>query len=229
MIGIAVLAFFLIALNIIFWIAFLKKFNKLFSTDDIISQARIEMTKMIEDVNRITSRNIDLIESKIKQLKAAAAEAERHISVVKSDFEKKVKLSEYESLLTKSFDSNLKNEKVFEGISDGLNSTKAYSITSRGKDALSLEQGDLFSQDDKSPYISSPTGTKFTIDREGNSFASIPTLGPNITYSDNPVKPKKTINQKIKELADKGYSVDLIASELNLTTSEVQFSLEMGL
>lgn len=234
MVGIAVLAFFLCTLNLIFWLVFLNKFKRLFSTDDIILSTKQEIARMLEDVNRVTSRDIDLIDSKIKSLKAAAAEAERHISVVKADFEKEIKLNQYSSLLKSPVDSRVSSAQAvktfssgYENLSDGLQSTKAYSITREGERQVEGEQGELFG-DKNDLYVRSSAGTKFTVDKVGASVASIPKLGSNISFSDNPITPKKSINEKIKELSDQGYSIELIARELNLTTTEVQFSLDMG-
>jgi hypothetical protein len=251
MIGIAVLALFLITLNLLFWLIFLNRFKKLFSTADIINQARLEMKAMIDDVNRITSRNIDIIEEKIRKLKSASAEAERKITLAQTELEKKASLSEYRNILesppsvNQSYDTSgysissadnsghgasIPPKKAFEAydrLSDGLNSNKSYSITTEGKKMLDGEQGDLFEENQETTYINSPSGTKFTVDNEGTSVASIPKLGPNVTFSDNPVVPKKSLNDSIRELNNKGYTVEMIARELNLTTTEVQFSLDM--
>ena len=56
-----------------------KKFNKLFSTDDIIENTRTELNRMILDVNRNAERNITLIEAKINDLKALIAKADESI------------------------------------------------------------------------------------------------------------------------------------------------------
>ena len=48
------------------------------------------------------------------------------------------------------------------------------------------------------------------------------------SFTNGSPKPKKTINEQIKELSDRGYDIEMIARELGLTTTEVQFSLDMG-
>ncbi|WP_147635015.1 hypothetical protein [Treponema pectinovorum] len=244
MVGIALLAFFLCAINVVFWLIFLTKFRKLFSTDDIILSTKQDVAKILEDVNRVTSRDIDLIESKIKTLKAAVAEADRHMSVLKAEFEKDIKRAQYSSVLesnskkTDSFNhqtsietisKNISKNSSFghETLSDSLQSTRAYSITEEGEKQLSGGQGELFAEKEER-YVTSSSGTKFTVDNVGASVASIPKIS-NIKFSDNPIKPKKNINEQIKELFQQGYSVELIARELNLTTTEVQFSLDMSL
>lgn len=236
MIGIAVLAFFLCALNMLLWTVFLNKFKKLFSTEDIVSRTKMQMSKLIEDVNRITSRDIDLIESKIKQLKAVAADAERKIAVARTELDRQEKLRVYGSAVAgndKQFAAKpSKNESEFYRLSDGLDSQKSYSLTDEGMQiAENSYKGDLFAEngaDGAAQFVSSSAGTKFMVNHDGASVASIPKIGGNITFSDNPVKPKKTLNEQIHGLSDKGYTVEMIAKELNLTTTEVQFSLDMN-
>lgn len=243
MIGIAVLAFFLIVLNIILWMVFLKKFKNLFSTDDIISSTRLEVKRMIEDVNRATVKDMDIIESQIKQLKSIIAEADRHVAMARSELERQSKaynLQTYTSSeMKKKLDVVSQSEfqprnpastavSAYSRISDGLKQDESYSITSEGSLYLNKESSQI-NEESKEKVISSPSGTQFTVYEEGASVAKIPQLGPKVTFADNPVKPKKDINQQIRELDEQGYSQEEIATQLQLTITEVQFSLDMGL
>ncbi len=243
MIGIAVLAFFLIVLNIILWMVFLKKFKNLFSTDDIISSTRLEVKRMIEDVDRATVKDMDIIESQIKQLKSIIAEADRHVAMARSELERQSKaynLQTYTSSeMKKRLDVVSQSEfqprnpastavSAYSRISDGLKQDESYSITSEGSLYLNKESSQI-NEESKEKVISSPSGTQFTVYEEGASVAKIPQLGPKVTFADNPVKPKKDINQQIRELDEQGYSQEEIATQLQLTITEVQFSLDMGL
>lgn len=243
MIGIAVLAFFLIVLNIILWMVFLKKFKNLFSTDDIISSTRLEVKRMIEDVNRATVKDMDIIESQIKQLKSIIAEADRHVAMARFELERQSKaynLQTYTSSeMKKKLDVVSQSEfqprnpastavSAYSRISDGLKQDESYSITSEGSLYLNKESSQI-NEEPKEKVISSPSGTQFTVYEEGASVAKIPQLGPKVTFADNPVKPKKDINQQIRELDEQGYSQEEIATQLKLTITEVQFSLDMGL
>lgn len=243
MIGIAVLAFFLIVLNIILWMVFLKKFKNLFSTDDIISSTRLEVKRMIEDVNRATVKDMDIIESQIKQLKSIIAEADRHVAMARSELERQSKaynLQTYTSSeMKKKLDVVSQSEfqprnpastavSAYSRISDGLKQDESYSITSEGSLYLNKESSQI-NEEPKEKVISSLSGTQFTVYEEGASVAKIPQLGPKVTFADNPVKPKKDINQQIRELDEQGYSQEEIATQLQLTITEVQFSLDMGL
>lgn len=242
-VGIAVLAFLLCCLNLVLWLFFLRKFNRFFSTDKIIQNTKTEVDNIIRDLNRATERDMTIIDARLQEIKAASAEAERHILVAKNELDRQTRLSQYQTALS-SQNKNSKNDefaatvkkteqrrqegsKSFGNISDGLFSANSYSITKEGQLALNGGQQELFEQQSEEPYINSPSGTKFSVDTQGNGFASIPKISPNIHFADEPLKPQKSINQQIKELSDKGYSIEMIARELNLTTTEVQFSLDM--
>ena len=127
--------------------------------------------------------------------------------------------------------SGERRSKPYENLSEALQASRAFEITTRGKRTLAEVQGELFSdQEDEGQnekYVKSPSGTKFMIDSEGTAVAAIPKIGGNIIFSDNPITPKKTINEQIKDLFDRGYDVEMTARELGLTTTEVQFARDM--
>ncbi len=86
--GLLFISVFFCILNILLWIFLLARFNKKFSTDDIIHETRIEMNNLIADVNRNTGRAIELLDDKIRELKALSADVDRHISVIKNEQKK---------------------------------------------------------------------------------------------------------------------------------------------
>ena len=80
------IAVFIIFFNILMWVVFFKKFNAFFSTDKIIEETNEKAKEIIKSINFNAGRSIDLIEDKIKQLKAVSAEAERKIGMLKKSF-----------------------------------------------------------------------------------------------------------------------------------------------
>ena len=240
-IGIAVLAFLLCCINLVLWLIFLRKFNRFFSTEKIIQNTRLEVENIMRDLNRATDRDMTIIEARLKEIKAASAEAERHILVARTELEKQVQISQLQKTIS-SKEQNRTSEpyseqlppqrknqavKSYENISDGLFSANSYSLTKEGQSAVKQNQPELFAGNEDEPFVNSSAGTKFSVDRDGAGVASIPKIGPNVHFADDPIMPKKTLNQQIKELSDKGYSAEMIAHELNLTITEVQFSLDM--
>lgn len=239
MIVILIAAFFCV-LNICLWCTFFLKFRKLFSTDDIVSSTREQIEKLISDMNNNTARDINLIEDRIKQLKLAAAEADRHIEVAKHEIETQNATLSYKQKVSMASQANataaknslsnhvaqqyLKNK----DISAGLQSTNRYELTDQG--SKQVHQADLFSQAelDSKQQIVSPSGTTFTVESDGSSYASVPVIGGNVSYTDEPIVPAKKFPEMVHDLHLAGHSVEEIARELNRSTTEVQMSLEMG-
>ena len=99
------IAVFIIFFNILMWVVFFKKFNAFFSTDKIIEETNEKAKEIIKSINFNAGRSIDLIEDKIKQLKAVSAEAERKIGMLK----KELSLAESSKSFQKKLDSASKN------------------------------------------------------------------------------------------------------------------------
>jgi len=74
-------------INLLLWLVFLIRFKKLFSADDIMTKFREGMDGIIREAQHNTLSNINLIESKIKELKAASAEAERKVAILRHELE----------------------------------------------------------------------------------------------------------------------------------------------
>ncbi len=242
MILVLVASFFCI-LNIVLWGVIFTKFKKIFSTDDIIATTRQELEQMLKDVNRTTGRNLDLIEAKIKEIKAVVSESERRLSVMRNDLEKQRATARVQQQIdnrihhdagtfSKSVADRYKRNarSPVQNFGAGLRADESYSVTTEGRRHVS-QQGDLFDQvydqeDDKNQVIS-PAGTFFSVESDGSSVASVPVLGPNISYADNPIVPQKSFEERVKELYYQGHSLEEIAVELNSSTTEVGFVINM--
>ena len=253
MIVVFVAAFFCV-LNICLWVTFFLKFKRIFSTDDIIASTREEMERMISDINHNAGRNIELLEDRIRQLKAVVAEADRHVELAKREIEnQKTKLSYQQKIdsASQSKKSQVSSPSTLgtaghapnhvaqhylrnQSISDGLQSANSYELTDEGsrhvhkKDAL--VQGDLFAQADADDRrIVSEAGTTFMVESDGSSYTSVPVIGENVSYADEPIRPQRKFNDLVHDLHAAGHSVEEIARELNCSTTEVQMTLDMGI
>ena len=97
-----------------------------------------------------------------------------------------------------------------------------------GEVYLEAQNGELFRPEDYDNYqIVSKSGTRFTVENDGSSYASVPVIGQNVTYADNPIQPKKKFRDLVRDLHLVGHSVEEIALELNSSTTEVQMVLDM--
>lgn len=245
MIVILIAAFFCV-LNICLWCTFFLKFRKLFSTEDIVASTRDQVERLISDMNNNTARDINLIEDRIKQLKAVVAEADKHIEVARREIESQNAALSYKQKIDsvvqnrpvssqKVASQNLVAQQYLKNkdISVGLQGSNRYELTDQGSKQVQQvpqPQGDLFAQAEleSKQQIVSPSGTTFTVESDGSSYAQVPVIGGNVSYTDEPIVPAKKFPEMVHDLYLAGHSVEEIARELNRSTTEVQMSLEMG-
>lgn len=237
MIVIFIAAFFCV-LNICLWAAFFLKFKKLFSTDDIIASTREEMERMIADINKNAGRNLDLIEDRIRQLKAVVAEADRHVETSRRELENQKSVISYQKKIDSAHAAQQYMRNKNMSISAGLQSQNSYELTDEGNRYVNSHPADLFEQADaeeerrnlqkKSNRIISDNGTAFTVETDGSSYASVPVIGGNVSFADEPVQPKMKISELIYNLYSAGHSIEEIARDVNTSTTEVQMVLEIN-
>lgn len=247
MIGIAVIAFFLCAINIFLWIALFKKFKELFSTDDIINSTRDEMNRMIEDVNRNTARDIRLIDSRIKELKATVADADRHIVVAKNELKKQANSAVYQQRISELSSNAKKRKTEVVRAAESYQKNSSSNVSAQTVPEMREENGNrnFQSQDDLSNRqnknqnrqtgktsqnhveIVNSSGTRFSVENDEMPDNFVSSLGPEVQFTEIPVQPKKDLAVSVLELYDKGESVESIANSLNCSTTEVQFVIDM--
>ncbi len=218
--------------NILMWLVFLVKFRKLFSTDDIIAGTKEEMNHIVSDINRNTSRNIDLINEKIRELKSVIAEADRHINMAKIEIDKQKNSVVFQNKLNRTSPDSSRPVSIQSAAEKYLRSSVSvqneleFSVTEEGRRQIeSVQSGKDF--DDE--VIVSPAGTQFKVERDGSSYASVPVIGPEVHYSDDPVTVKHDFKEQVKELHAQGFDAEYIASRLSRSLSEVQLVIDLGL
>lgn len=242
---VALVSSFFCIFNIILWIVFLSKFKKFFSTDEIIDSAREELNQMIADVNRNAGRNIDIIEDRIKELKAAVAEADRHIAFAQTELERQKNAALFQQQLDspqssqgggnlrKRVSERYKKNSSRQQVSQEKHQDDSFNLTSQGEKFVQdehSEQAGLFDQIQNAPAkneIISDSGTVFSVKNEEPPVTKVPVVGPNIAYADSPIEPKKSFSEMVRDLSLVGHSVEEIAVELGRSTTEVQMVLDM--
>lgn len=225
----ALVSSFFVILNIILWFLFLSKFKKFFSTDEVLDNTRAELEYMVSDLNRIAERNIDIIDDRIKQLKAVVAEADRHILAAQNELEKQRNAANLSQRLNsrnkENVSGNLKQSNI-EKYRKNSAASNVYSVTSEGEKQVNYRQAELFDQVESNEIISE-SGTRFSVENQQQDVTSIPVLIPNVSFADEPIERKKTYNELVHDLYVAGHSIDEIAVELNSSTTEVQLVLDM--
>ena len=218
--------------NIVLWIFFLSKYKKFFSTDDIIESTREELNRMIADINRNAGRNIDIIEDRIKELKSVVAEADRHIAAAQGELVKQANLAAFQKKIQESAVKRKEGPvqtaaEKYKKNSRNYASEDVFDLTAEGSRFVQKKQAELFDDIENNNEIVSQTGTRFSITDANSPMTSVPVIGPNVSYVENPVEPKRNFNDLVHDLYAAGHSVEEIAVELNRSTTEVQLVVDM--
>lgn len=208
-------------INLILWLVFFLKFKKLFTTDDEIQKTRQQYELLINDINQNTLSNINLIDGKIEELNSLIEIADRRLATINSEesFIKNKTDTLNNSVLTQAKQTKATRTKTASKqnnfASDVIDQDAAFEVNVNVKKAR-----------DKSARKSS-TKQIHTIDSEGNAYGEVPVISPKIYMSENPIQTKRAINSQIAKLYNAGYTVEQISKQINKSTTEVQFIIDM--
>ena len=210
-----ILAVLLIILNLLGWLIFLKNFKRLFTTDNVINNAKSEINRIVIDLNGNTERNINLIDDRINRLRTIVAEAEKKIKLLEE--------SEKRSVLAKDLRARVGG--VSHEMPERLpvrTPADAYLKNSMPQTAESAASGSMTTVP---PTQMAPSSSEKAALSEpfiqGDAAVPVPSVSV--------VPLKKTVKKDMKEsivsLFDMGFMIDEIAAKLGCSTTEVQFVL----
>lgn len=242
-------------INLLLWLVFLVRFKKLFSTDDTMTKFRDGMESLLQDAQRNTLLNINLIEEKTKELKAASAEAERKVALLRHELQNAEKSAVFQAqlnlqsqtlesavLAAQAGQASQAKPAAKRGRKPSAASAKAASRpaarSGASKAAAAYKQNELpdedaavaltglFKENAQKSLFEEP---QITVTPDGDAYGKVPIVKTKIIASDEPIKPKKSFARRVRELADLGMSVEEIASETDHSTTEVQLVLDTSL
>ncbi len=227
-------------INLLLWLVFLFRFKKLFSADDIMVKFRDGMDGLIAEAQRNTLANINLIEDKIKDLKAASAEAERKVSILRHELQNSEKSAALQARLNMSYAAALSEGAPKAAAKKGKakqpakttarkSISKAASAYKRNElpaedEAFALTS--LFNENAQKSLFEEP---QITVTPNGDAYGKVPVIKTQIVASDNPIKPKKPFARRVRELYDLGKTVEEIASATDHSTTDVQLVLDTSI
>lgn len=166
---------------------------------------------MITDINRNTERDISLIQDKIVDLKKVIAEADKKLSVITSEKNKRLLEKSYKQKLSTIADS--KNEKNLI-----QKAAEKYQSVKTGSDYTLTNDG-FKKKSDKEELISN----KNSVEQEKSEYLKV----PNIYISKNQIIKEKSFNKQVKELYNKGETVEEIASRFSKSITEIQLAIDL--
>ncbi len=224
-------------INLLLWLVFFLKFKKLFTTDNIIQDFRDKLEDLIKDAQRNTALNINVIDEKIKELRAVSAEAGRKVALLRHELDSteksealqsRIKMQTPASVTVNSAEEKTRRVRGSKTVSaaktQGGRIAKKYLQNELPAEDEAVALTGLFRENAQRTLFDSP---QITVTKEGDSYGKVPILKNHVIVSDNPIKPKKSFARRVRELSDLGQSVEEIAARLERSTTEVQMVLDL--
>lgn len=207
----AVLVIVICVFNVVMWIAFIAKFRKLFSADDVISSAKSSLDRIIKDIDSNVYRNVTIINNSISRLQS-----------INSEVEKKIKL-------LNEMEKNVQNMNQFNSLMAEKN-VKKNSSKSKNQSDLANLQGDLFESEESVVEVDIRPLEKSL--KESSIFDSgedkpITYSAPKNYISGISAAAKANLKNQIVSFYNKGQTIEEIAEKLNCTATEVQLALSL--
>lgn len=192
------------------WLVFLYKFNSFFSTEKYIKETHDAINSMIRDANNNAGRNIELIEEKIRQVKAVTAEAERRVAMLRNELEMKKNSQDFQLQI--------------QSVSSPKKSKSANSFSSRNV----VPKNEVRSSHSGGATISARYGADNTKNSQKSLFEeeSREEKKPLFSVSASPLDLKKDLKSQVKELSSMGLPVDEIAHRTGSSVQEVNLLLQ---
>lgn len=232
------LALFFSIISVLIMIIILFKFKKLFSTDSIIEKTRDRMNKLIADINRNANNDIELLNESTRRIRVLLKDADekmqsfneaterlREMIAETEKVSKKSKIKRiaesviYSDAQKKSVQEKIKQKKNVPHEKTFIDPNSSYEVTNNESLGALFDENDLVLKDE----------TKVTA--EGAAYKEVPLIITKV-YDDNVAlnaNSDNSLGTKVSRMYANGMTVEEIALELDCSTSEVQFIIDMGL
>ena len=232
------LALFFSIISVLIMIIILFKFKKLFSTDSIIEKTRDRMNKLIADINRNANNDIELLNESTRRIRVLLKDADekmqsfneaterlREMIAETEKVSKKSKIKRiaesaiYSDAQKKSVQEKIKQKKDVPHEKTFIDPNSSYEVTNNESLGALFDENDLVLKDE----------TKVTA--EGAAYKEVPLIITKV-YDDNVAlnaNSDNSLGPKVSRMYANGMTVEEIALELDCSTSEVQFIIDMGL
>lgn len=219
-------------INIVLWLVFFIKFKRLFTVDDEIQKARSQFELLINDINRNTLSNIDLIDAKIAELNELVQAVDRKMLLAQDEVQKKRNEIILQSTVSKG--RSKKNASVPNYARTVIDQDSAFEVNVDTKKRRAREklQTELFDEGEKEGgKNSAPDGNAsgiHVVDSQGNAYGEVPVVSPKIYMAENPIQTHKDFRDEVIRLMRLGFDAEQIARKVNKSTTEIQCIIDLN-
>jgi hypothetical protein len=191
----------ILVLNCLIMLAYFLILRSRFSKARMLSDIREEVDKLVVDLGREADRDVAILESRIKNLRALIDEADKRVLLADREAEKRRGEGEAMRELSNRSRDGVMVEPVT--IAEPIIERKQ-----KGPDEVSLEA--------RAQTGSTP-----------NEPVKIYTR-PRVISSDRKIEPFIPIQERVLDMARQGFSAEMIAGNLSLSLGEVELIIDMN-
>ena len=192
-----VLSVLILIINVGLWLFLYIKFKTEFSSAKVLENIRLEVDKLLIEIQRETENTILLIEARIEGLKQLIDEADKRISIAEGEIKKRRHEKQVLSKLHAEETVPVKKTQVQKKL-------EAYEILAS-----------------PTPAPNTPPEVEVAVEPE------LFNQEPQFSVAQEPVKIKKSVKDKIIEMYKQDFTTQYIAKELGISVSEVDFLINM--
>jgi hypothetical protein len=211
--------------------------NKALEMDGFMESLRKEVGELVRDLNQTTDRNITLVEDSIRSLKEASAEADRRVTVLKREAERRSTESTVYDRLGRlregkpaparsegpalSLDFETEQPSARTAYVQSANERTAVEQSAAGSPATETHSAGKPEPARRAESISPDVVSGDTVPREEMSSV------PFVSFSSSPIRPKPPVRDEVLSLSRQGISSELIAAKLGITVAEVELIVSL--
>lgn len=211
----------LVAINVVSMIAFFLIMKSRFSRDRLLGELRAEVDRLVMDLGREADRDVAILESRIKNLRALMDEADRRILVAgKETARRKEETDILQNIAPRSAPEPSPQA--------ARNAMLRPSPEPAAQPARAVASQYV---QDAAPAVTrneAPAAMPRATPRDADSEPVRIYTRPAITRSERQIEPFVPVQERVLDMARQGFTAELIAGTLSMPLGEVELILDMN-
>jgi hypothetical protein len=190
----------LVVLNIVSMLIFFLMLKARFSRNTLLGELRSEVDRLVMDLGREADRDVAILESRIQNLRALMDEADRRILVAGKETARRKEESDILQNIALATGPVTTNKAPVEATKTPVEAKK-------------------------------PAAESQWVEPKAQSTVSEPVriyTRPVITRSDNQIEPFVPVQDRVLDMARRGFTAELISGTLSMPLGEVELILDMN-
>ena len=206
-------------------VIFYRVLRSRFSPQRVLRDLKSEVDKLIVDLGREADRDVAILESRIKNLRAIMDEADRRVLVANRET---VKKDREQSVIAESLGAQtpVPSAQGEQGEGDET-AMRAQALREKPYAATSAKAATVNSPDAQQS-AEKPHARPTSPRKEAEGRPVTIYTRPTIKRSETPIEPHIPVRERALDMARKGFTAPMIASTLSLPLGEVELILDMN-